>query len=550
MSRFRLHLRGSKLVPVYDTRFGTATDSSGWITFGLHSGNRRVWLDSSRADDTGDGLSAATAKKTFDAAFAVFTGAGFTSGDQFMIAGGSGGGTYTDNKASGNWTLNNGLSATYPTAVLSYDRADPTNSAKYGKLVGSQMPSITLATTSSSFELSSENGGAANYFFIQGIEFTAANTGGIAINWVLRHNGCGVQNCRFNLVSLGMDNAGSSLGLNQNCHVSKSSFAGQWSSTTAVALYIGGHDGLYWEDNVFAHCGWKIVAGSVNTRGTTGTNGDPNQFSHAFYYHASGINGRAQRILGIDSAHDSLNFRGWVDSNCCVALDDPYAATLGGFSNSYTEAPTGVDQHHLDHLWMGGANMTATSNDGNGGITTNTRSGSYLRNVVAIDNPTKADGFNSLVFPHCDDVNQIDQYLLMDKVRAYQYAAGLETSGTTNNTKIHDSWTNCIVDATTPVSLNTTLTNVSIQNGAVTYPNKLTRDQIITNLLTAIGITPSGTSYLARKSQLVNIALWRPDQPWAQMLIDIAFPAYGAVPSYQTATVPNLSSESPRAVYA
>src|SRR5947209_508561 len=86
----------SGLAISYDNRFGTdatGAAATGWFTFGLHFGNRQVWCDASKADDTGNGLTAATAKKTFDAAYTLWA-TGFTSGDQLMVAG-KGGRTYT-----------------------------------------------------------------------------------------------------------------------------------------------------------------------------------------------------------------------------------------------------------------------------------------------------------------------------------------------------------------------------------------------------------------------------------------------------------------------
>src|SRR6476659_5034499 len=82
---------------VYDNRFGTDTArsaASGFDTFALHASAARIWVNSTRPDDSGDGLSAATAKKTLNAAINVMWNRG-NSGDQLMIAG-TGGRSYVD----------------------------------------------------------------------------------------------------------------------------------------------------------------------------------------------------------------------------------------------------------------------------------------------------------------------------------------------------------------------------------------------------------------------------------------------------------------------
>jgi hypothetical protein len=128
----------------YDNRFGTDTTRSGNTgldTFDLHASAARIWVNSTRADDTGDGLSAATAKKTLDAAIiAMWTRN--NPADQLMIAG-TGGRSYVD--SSGYETSGiQGISLAYPVVFQSYDPADPTGATtKFGELWGANRPRIT-----------------------------------------------------------------------------------------------------------------------------------------------------------------------------------------------------------------------------------------------------------------------------------------------------------------------------------------------------------------------------------------------------------------------
>jgi hypothetical protein len=562
VSRFSIVRKGrpanSVLAAVHDTRFGTdavTAASTGWFTFDLHFGNKRVWLNSSGGSDSNDGLSAATAKATFDAALPLLSG-----GDQLMIAG-TGGRTYSDGVTM-RWTLLNGISLAYPTTVLSYDPADAANSAKYGKLVGSDVPQITISAAGSSFDLNSSNSGAANYYFIQGIEFIGANDGsGEAMNWTFRHNGVGVQNCRFGWFGIGIDQAGDALGLSTTIHISKCSFWGQWSASgNAVAAYLGGLDGPYIQDNVWAHIGWNINV----SRSENPTKGGCFFRSHSWYFHASGINGRFDRNFGIDSAHDTLNIRGGADSTQSVMLDEPYAATWGGFSDAASEAPNGVLQHHDDVLFMGGSLYTTRPGDeaSSGPLTTNTVGNSYARNILAIDNPGFG-GTGQFLSPHADHsatVSPPTQFipgaLLIDKLTTYNYYARICTASQVSPAMYTVEFSNGLVDGTTVVdngisaAANITVdASVVVHSGATTFPNAKTRDQVLTALLVQANVTP-GATYHARKAQVVNLALWRPDLPWTQALIGIAFPAFNKTPLYATATLPDLSSQSPRTVYS
>lgn len=552
MSRFRLlrHLLattgggGGLLSPTYDTRFGTATDANGWITFGLNGSNKRIWLDSVNGNDANNGLTAATAKATWAAATALWLGGGWVSGDQLMVAGGQSQ-TYTDTGAT-TWAAKGGISATYPTVVQSYDSTDPSNAAKYGALTGAKMPSLSIS--SSGQTLVDLNANISSNFAVKGIEFNG--TGGLGTNatgFINFHSNLAYQNCRFKEAGAGFDSStGSRI---SNTHFSKCSFWLMYCSSTAgggaigncQAIYLGNIDSAYVQDNVFAHCGWARTA----ARGDAASSGGPTQFSHAHYYHASGINGRFDRNVYVDTAHDGLNIRGSAAATCIVTLDEPLPGKIGGFSSSDSEAPSGVTITVDDWLIMGGAADSNIPGAGNGPDTENTVLGSYIKNVVMIDNPARS-GANSIVFPsHSTSI--IDQYLLMNNVRTYNYAGGLETSG--SNAQIHDTWLNCLVDSLSFTLPTTTLTNTGVHSGLTTYPGALTRDQIVTAVLTAAGLTPSGVDYAHRKAQLENIMIWRPDVNWAQKFLDIGLPAYGTTPQYASATLPNLSAETPRTVF-
>lgn len=578
----------------YDARFGTdlvTAAATGWFTFALHSGNRRIWLDSTKADDTGDGLTAATAKKTFNAAYTLW-GTSFTAGDQLMIAG-TGGRTYTASGQSNGLTGKAGISAAYPSAILSYDPADAANTAKYGKLSGSNKPVIQSPDWGAF--ASATGSGLADYIATQGLRFDAQDADGLGPTIQSRHDGIVFQYCDFNDLQLtleygsGYDATGASYG--QTGNVSKCSFYGQWASGGNMqGIYLHCSKDFIIEDNVFAHVGWRI--GSSRDDGAAG---GANGVNHAHYVGASNTGVIVRRNFYTDTSADGMNLRGNGTVSSIASLDEPVVGYLGNFSGSWHEAPDGVTITADDWLMMGGAPINSGTPAGYGPQNINTLSGSYLRNVAAFDNPhpepfiqslnggnsqnivsithsgttatlttDAAHGFTTgdkitVDFAAPTDYNVtralvtvvnsttltypmattpatnatvvgkytpiIPMFLLVDKVHAYNYSSSWESLSWVT-TAIHNTYTNIISDQLAAGVGN------AVSSGA-TFSGYKTRDQVVTAVLNGIGITP-GSSYYARKAQLINAALTRPDLPWAQWLIGVGFPAMNLTPTYST----------------
>jgi hypothetical protein len=189
----------------YNTLFGVTDASTGWIDFPLHSGNRRIWLApaGSGGSDSHTCLSFAQACLTWDHAYAVYR-SGHTGGDQIMVGGP---GTYTDNGLTDDFqNLASGISMTYPNAILSYDVADPTNTAKYGKIVGSGRPVLIVNTPNATLGMAGGTG--SGNFAVQGLDLDANSQPEVhiiyAANDVTQHNGIVYQNVRFKGVRLAM----------------------------------------------------------------------------------------------------------------------------------------------------------------------------------------------------------------------------------------------------------------------------------------------------------------------------------------------------------
>jgi hypothetical protein len=553
MSRFALVRRGRSplyLPATYDARWGTFTSSlTGWINFDLRPGCRTIWVGPGGSDGA-NGLSYANRKASFDAAVATLK-ASFTPGDQIMLAGGA---TYTDSGDTTNGDLTNygGFSAAYPTAILSYNAAAPADTTQYGKLTGANMPKLLCPAPGGSFTVSSlsmQSSFGNHYIAVQGVDLDGQNAANAAIRHVNRRDGLIYQNCRFNAVRVTADNE-STMGANgraNGMHFSKSAFFGQWDSSAgnSSGLYAAGIDALYVQDCVFAHCGWKVGA----SRDASSALGGASPLGHSQYYHATSTNAHFDRIVYVDSAADGFNCRGSGAGKVIVSLDEPVAGAIGGFSTDYHEAPDGVLITVDDWLIMGGADLNSSNPRGFGPGITNTVVGSYLRKLAMFDNPilggVNNDNFRALHLGLNGSGSNvdipIDIYCTIDQVHGRNYATTNFQTTNGDSSKIHMDYQNCVTDLLAPGAGNTT-------SSAGTFAGYQTRDQVVTAILTAAGITP-GANYTARKAQLVNLMLWRPDVQWAQPFVDVGLPAMGLTPSFAAGSLPNLSAESPASVY-
>jgi hypothetical protein len=567
--RKRLLSGVSGLLPItFDNRFGTdatTAAATGWFTFGLKSGCRQIWCDSSKADDTGNGLTAATAKKTLMAAWTVYT-TGWTAGDQLMLAG-TGGRTYTDDGSSTGWfnyaaqaTLG-ALATTYPTAVLCYDPTDAANSSKYGKLLGSDRPilftpdpAILAADPNGNAQCILSNGtngdGTHGGFACQGIIVSGGDYSQDGLGTQGKHDYICWQNCQLKKLELG-NGTESTVGSTYN--ISKCSFYGMWngSNGNTSGLFSDNIDGLYVQDCVFAHCGWKMSS----SRDDTFADGGPFYLGHSNYYTAWSTNGRFDRNIYVDSASDGWGLRGNAAATQLVSIDEPIVGAITGYSNVYSERPGGSIVTVDDWCAFGGNDIAPNAIKGGNDLTRgeglggrNAKIGSYARNGVLFDNPKygTADnlGFSLTEF----DAGQIVQNYAIDKIRLHNFAS---TAISLANVPVGDSGR---VSITVTNSLLDTLTGTRNDAGSISsftvsgtgvrtwaggdYPNALTKNDVIT----ALGFST--------KADMVNAMLNFPHLPWAQAILGVVFTGYGATPLYATASVPSLTGlPTPTAIY-
>jgi hypothetical protein len=522
----------SPLAIVHDTRWGTSTDANGWITQNLGAGNRAIYLDTVNGNDANTGLSAAQAKKTFNAAQNLFIGSGCQAGDKLLIAEGS---VAFDTTSS---SLDPVASAGSPgianlTCVQSYDPTDPTNAAKWGRVVGANMPVIEINSTTGT-GLNIVNTEGVGYVFYQGLEIRCTTNVSAAlsagIGWATnRHPGMVVQNCRFNGTGLasssGLGTVTSTTNTQNGGLVSKTSF---WNSG---GLFVDETDGFRIEEVFGGHGGFDIAA----SREDALINGGASFFSHMFYLHASNTNMQMHRVIVTD-ATDGLGLRCGGTVTQLVSIDNPVGITAGGKSSDVVaERPDGAPWACDDVVIMGSSKVLQTGSPGGWALEfLNTKIGSYTRNVAAFD--FDAFGFDAGANRYFAgtrlDPAQVPTYMLCDKWSGYHMAITGESDSGTDLTNYHLSITNSVLDVL-PTGLNGTVSGVTTRS--VAPSGYKTRSDIYT----ALGY--------ANKAELVNAMCFRPDLigQMAQAICGIALPAMGLTPLYQTASPPSVVVGAP-----
>ena len=303
-----------------------AVDSAGFADLPLRSGAHRFFVNSATGSD-GNGCSGgqqpSSPLKTIAAAVACVTD---KSGDQVLLAEGS---RYAEGIP---WLANkSGYSAQYPTAIQSYDPADPMNEAKYGR--GDQRGARPVLTASKD----SSGNGVYGYLAIRGLDLNPGNLPGQGVTFVGQVDYLLIENNLFRYSSLSIDRAG--VGSQAQHHVIRgNSFYGEWNTAgRAGGVYDAGVDYLTLEDNVFWHNGWKIGA----SRDDDPSVGGATVFSHPFYLQTD-TSSLVRRNFTMDGAGDGANVRGDTLFTENVGIDNPICIGLGGGPQYNIDRPNGV----------------------------------------------------------------------------------------------------------------------------------------------------------------------------------------------------------------
>jgi hypothetical protein len=525
----------SLIIPI----FGVTDPATGWIDFPLHSGNRRIWLNGDSGNDSNNGLTAATAKKTFPAAFVLYV-TGHTGGDQLMIAGKQSTYYSDNNNSTGNGMQgrNPGISPTYPNAFLCYDPTDASNSAKYGKLLGSDKPLLFIDNTTSFWVPAFGMFGTSTdaNLAVQGIDFTSRDQPATYIEYLggatgNLHTGLCYQNCRFNGVRLifGLGSGTPEDGVfGGNILVSKCSFYGAWDpSSNFSGLFVEATDGYHEQEVIGGHCGWRLG----RCRDEPIATGGPDIFGHGRYFGSANRNGKSDFTVWFDNAVDGDNLRSNMVMNYSVHLNEPTVGTTGGFSASVSEAPLGVTIVRNTGLIMGGIDIKTDAFRGSAWGNQNTKPGSSISNYLLLANPKKGLINAPEIVGAQNNSDMIEQYLDMANITGFGYSDTLYSTGGTTPSRIHITWTNCKTDQLATGSGNSV-------SSSGDFPSPWTN---VSSLVSAMGCS--------NIEQLYNMMLYRPDLPWARAMISAAFTAHAKTQPLGSVSPPSLTGITPDAIY-
>ena len=360
---------------IYDASVGTGVDADGFAQLPLRSGAHRYFVNSASGSD-GNGCSNAQAPATPLKTIAVAMGCVQSgSGDQVLLAEGS-----SFNEQIPWVAQKQGYSAAYPTVIESYDPADPTNEAKYGR--GDQRGARPVLTA----KQAQVGNGTYSYIAIKGLDFNPGNNPDQGLVFIGHGNYLLLENNIFRYQGLSYD-TGDALISAQHVIVRNNSFYGMWSTAGRTGgFYVAGVDGPTVEDNIFYHCGWKVGA----SRDDAPSVGGATIFSHSYYLQTNTTNAIVRRNLSADGAGDGGIARGDSVFTENLFIDNPAAIGLGGGPSYNTDRPTGVLFDASYNAIIGDADVTSTHPLGWAINTTNGKSGSRVHHnlIVRSRNPS------------------------------------------------------------------------------------------------------------------------------------------------------------------
>jgi hypothetical protein len=503
----------------YDTSIGNGVDANGFASLPLRAGAKRFYVNSSTGSDS-NGCSAAQSASaplaTVKAAVGCVTDG---EGDQVLIAEGTSyprGLAYIGNKG--------GYSPQYPFVIQSYDPADPTNEAKFGRASGSNRPLINIAGAdmTGGFIQGGPTDTARQYRAIRGLELNPGNIPDVALS-AFRGLAGGTpdyllfENDIFAYTALTVSFTGAPPRA-QHVVVRNSSFYGEWGNSLsdhAQGIFASWLDGLTVEDCVFWHNGWNVNA----TRGSDPTVGGPTMFNHPIYAQDDTRNTVVRRNVFIDSSSDGGELKGGGIYTQNLSLDNPIGAYFG-YGNTYSiDAPNGVNIQASYNAILGGGGINTSPMDW-GIETQNGAPGSLVHhNVLAYSSALAGYGLMADAAADTTGV-ALPNYITFDSNVTYQWSKSGHiqaihlSSGTASISLIHASYTNNLWDDPT--------SGTNTNNSGHSFPNAYTE----ATLLAALGY-PDHASF-------VNDLIRNPEKHVQRQAVLLMLNGYGVDTSAMT----------------
>jgi hypothetical protein len=436
------------------------------------------------------------------------------NGDQVMLAEGS---TFNENLP---WlSYKGGYSAVYPTVISSYDPADPTNEAKYGR--GDQRGARPVLVSGGGLV----SGDPFSYAAIVGLDFNPGNIAGQGLTFTgdsTNHTGGAnyilIENNLFEYSGIGFVDGGNpdtDAPRTQHLIIRNNSIYGVWSDTDAHhtgGIYVDGSQSVTIEDNVIWHTGWKIGV----SRDCGSNCGGPTVFNHPIYLQDNDGVEIVRRNLMMDNSADGGIARGsnitWQQN---VAIKSPNGFGLGAGNPQdfgYTVNGSLVDASY--NLSVGAIDMNSGNPRGQGYSLANIASGSKIHHNLLIYSdatPNSADqtlattGGNGYGFPTRPTYTDFENNV------AFHWSAPGGSYGE-YNTPISSIYLNNIWD--NPAS------GTNANSAAAVFPHPYTQAQLYAALTATY---PSITDY----NSLVSYAIKHPEAHVQRTLLSLAFAGYG-----------------------
>jgi hypothetical protein len=376
MSAFALKFlrKGAGISVSYDTAIGASVDANGFTDLPLRPGARYIFVGTG-GNDANDGLTHATRRLTIGT---VFTSGAVSlispsRGDQLLIMEGA---DYSA-ECLPYFPEVVGFSALYPTCFRSYDPADPTNTAKYGR-ADQRNARPTLGVKDS-------NGNGASYsnVAVQGLCINPGNiaaAGGISI--INGFHNILIENCIFAYTGVsadGLTEGNASRIIIRNC-----ALWGQWNTDGRTGgVYVGGCDYVTVEDCVIYHAGWKMGA----SRDDAAVDGGATVFSHSLYLQLTDNYIIVRRCLLMDGSADGGTVRGdqslYTEN---VIIRCPISTGLGSGFRYDLDRPLGVTFEASYNLCLAGNDLNSTNPRGSAFSLSNGKLGSRVHHNILIRN--------------------------------------------------------------------------------------------------------------------------------------------------------------------
>jgi hypothetical protein len=470
-----------KRVPIYrfDQGMG-ATDALGRvISFPLQVGSFQIWVDDLLGDDSNNGLSpfpgyrlngaqnngsatntyqaGATGRglqdipgkfgplKTIDAGLAKLPNTARVNQIGYQIRFAKGG-IYRTSAITGGAAYHSGR-PDYPWVFESYDREDPLNLAKLGRIFGgtpSDYPEIQVNGTAGALALIDNRSGAGNNnggVAVRGCLFTSYDPSGYmgfykntTLNFIAYQPNVLFEGNIFDNVAVNLDNYTSvpyfNALISENNIIRLNVFKNQWSPNGASGVH-GSSTNLTLEHNTFFHCGWRPGANRSDSPSTGGIRGG---FDHAAY--EAGQRGSVcdeKFNLYIDAATYGFSGRGSSTNQYSVHIDNGAGSVSGGsVADASVENPAGIYGRQNCVFAMGASRPPSSQNQVC--QIANSLPGSTIEYPLTLNSPFYLGTFPSAnIVVQREPVNGIQSYVNVKGLRAYRFGSmPVNTYGSVN----------------------------------------------------------------------------------------------------------------------